>query len=68
MVEREGGRKEGGGRGGERGRIWGGEGREERRKDGMGGVGAIVVEPGESGRKMEEDEGYVEEEEGEGRT
>ena len=65
MVEREGGRKEGGGRGGERGRVWGREGREERRKD---VVGAIVVEPGESGRKMEEDEGYVEEEEGEGRA
>ena len=65
-VGREGGRK--------KGRRWerwreGGSGRErERRKDGVGGVGAIVVEPGESGRKMEGDEGYVEEEEGEGRT
>ena len=64
MVEREGGRKEGGGRGEERRKIWEREGREERRKDGVGGMGAIVVEPGE----MEEDEGYVEEEEGEGRT
>ena len=44
--------------------------REERSEERnvVGGVVAIVVEPGEGGRKVEEDEGYVEEEEGEGQT